>query len=351
MADPVQCPNPTLPRISVVAVTPDNYQTIRKSVHALRAQTICSDLELIVVAPSREALHLDEGDLQCFHSHSIVEIGPIGIMGAAREAGVRAARGDFVSFVEDHAYPDPDWAAAQLVAHAAGNVAVGSLMHNANPGSMTSWADLFLGFTPWVEPRKAGPATRLPWHHTGYDRAILLSQGDHLASVLETEGVFHAKLHSEGRLMYLTDSKTSHVNISRFSSFLIGQYHGGRSFGGHRAQEQGWPWYRRLMQAMAAPIVPLMRRAPNHCGGSGLRPHQTAHPPDAPHFVPWPLRARAWRGGGLSLWGWSGRAAQVGSGVPPRSSRQCPRSAGDRILTGCKEKITARRTGLFALPQ
>jgi hypothetical protein len=248
-----------LPRISVIAVMPDCFQTIRKTVLSLGRQTIASALELIIVAPATADLRLDEQDFVGLHSHALVRIPKLEIMGVAREAGVRAARAPFVGFVEDHAYPEPDWAEALLASHAQGNVAVGALMINANPQGMTSWSDLFLGFAPYVEPRTGGPADRLPWHHTGYDRELLLSLGNNLSAMLETEGVLHEKLQSEGKRMCLTSAKVSHVNVSRFGSFVYGQYNGGRSFGGHRAAESHWSAPRRILQAAAAPLVPLLR--------------------------------------------------------------------------------------------
>lgn len=249
----------TLPRISVIAVMPDCFGTIRKTVRALSRQTICNALELIIVAPATADLRLDEQEFTGLHSHSLVRIPTLEIMGEAREAGVRAARAPFVGFVEDHAYPEPDWAEALLASHARGNVAVGALMINANPQGMTSWSDLFLGFAPFVEPRTAGPADRLPWHHTGYDRELLLSLGNGLSAMLETEGVLHEKLRSEGKQMCLTSAKVSHVNVSRFGSFVYGQYNGGRSFGGHRAAENHWSRPRRILQAAGAPLVPFLR--------------------------------------------------------------------------------------------
>ena len=42
------------PQMSVVIVTPDSYETIRKTVEHLRAQTVKDRLEIVIVAPSAE---------------------------------------------------------------------------------------------------------------------------------------------------------------------------------------------------------------------------------------------------------------------------------------------------------
>jgi glycosyltransferase involved in cell wall biosynthesis len=48
--------------MSVVITTPDNYQTIRRTISHLRRQTVKEALELIIVAPSLAQLQLDETD-------------------------------------------------------------------------------------------------------------------------------------------------------------------------------------------------------------------------------------------------------------------------------------------------
>lgn len=48
------------PAISIVVVT-DHFATIRRVVEHVRRQTIRDRVELVIVAPSRAALELDEG--------------------------------------------------------------------------------------------------------------------------------------------------------------------------------------------------------------------------------------------------------------------------------------------------
>jgi hypothetical protein len=57
------------PDLSVVVVTPDNYQTIRKTVLYLQAQTVRSRMEIMIVAPSTDQLGLVESDLDSFFSY------------------------------------------------------------------------------------------------------------------------------------------------------------------------------------------------------------------------------------------------------------------------------------------
>ena len=250
---------PDSPSLTVIAVTMDCYETIRQTVRHLAAQTIHQRIELLICAPSLDTLLLNEREMEPFHSFRIFESRPGDTVAAARVPAVRAARAPFLIFAEDHSFPEPTWAEELVAAHAQGAVAAGPQIRNANPQSMMSWADLFLGFGPWVEPRPHGPIARLPWHNSAYDRRMLESLGGDLEALLENEGLIHERLRSEGKQMYLLQARTRHVNVTRWGSFCGSHYHGGRTFGAGRAQDGQWSLARRLVHIFGAPLVPLLR--------------------------------------------------------------------------------------------
>jgi predicted dehydrogenase len=247
------------PSLTVIAVTMDCYATLRKTVEHLAAQTIHPRIELLFCAPSRGGLELDEGDMQPFHSFRILETAQHGASVAAKIAAVRAARAPLVIFAEDHSFPEPTWAEELVAAHAQGAAAAAPQIRNANPASMMSWADLFLGFGPWVEPRAHGPLPSLPWHNSAYDREVLLALGEELEVLIENEGLLHERLRAQGKQMYLLRARTRHINMSRPRSFFSEHYHGGRAFGAGRARAGRWSLARRMLHVAGAPLVPLIR--------------------------------------------------------------------------------------------
>ena len=52
--------------------------------------------------------------------------------------------------------------------------AVGPVMANANPRSVTSWANLLIEYAPWLEPSAGGEREHLPGHNGSYKRATAL---------------------------------------------------------------------------------------------------------------------------------------------------------------------------------
>src|SRR6266542_1885378 len=102
------------PEMSVVIVTPDRYETIRKTVEHLRAQTVKDRLELVIVAPSAAQLALDDSALNDFFQFRVVEVGEISSIARAHAAGIRQASAPVVVLSEDHSFPEPGWAEALI---------------------------------------------------------------------------------------------------------------------------------------------------------------------------------------------------------------------------------------------
>src|SRR5689334_11244380 len=141
--------------MSVVIVTPDHYQTIRKTVRYLRAQTAAHRLEVVVVAPKRDSLGFIETDFEPFHSLQIVGVESLEVLAPGKVSAVRRAHSPIVAFAEDHCYPEPEWATALITAHQSNWAAVGPVLRNANPQTMTSWAGFVLYFGAFAEPAVA----------------------------------------------------------------------------------------------------------------------------------------------------------------------------------------------------
>src|SRR3989304_2271303 len=106
-----------LPAMSIVIVT-DAFDTIRKTVAHLRAQTV--------------------------------------------RGRPRAAAPPPVPLAESHCSPDPAWAEALLDAHRGPWAAVGPALYNANPGTSVSWVNLLMDYGPWLGPPDGGGVGDLP---------------------------------------------------------------------------------------------------------------------------------------------------------------------------------------------
>jgi hypothetical protein len=248
----------TVAEMSVIVITPDQYETVRKTIRRLRAQSVKHLLEIVLVAPSVKDLRLDETDLREFHQVRVVECGPMVSTARARAAGVRQASAPVVAFVEDHSFPAKGWGEALIQAHRHPWAAVGPVMANANPRSLVSWVNLIIEYAEWMEPVPGGVAVHLPGHNGTYKRALLLEYGDQLEAMLEAESILQWDLMKKGHQLYLEPAaKTYHQNFSAAFSWIPLRLDGGRLFAASRSRT--WPWFKRLGYALAAPIIPVVR--------------------------------------------------------------------------------------------
>ncbi|MBA3585739.1 MAG: glycosyltransferase [Gemmatimonadetes bacterium] len=249
-------PNP--PSMSLIAITTGPYAILRRLIAHLRAQTIHDRLELVIAAPTRSELGLEESELAEFHSFKIVETGACLSNPAARAAAIRAAGASFVALTEEHSFPEPGWAEALLAAHDEGHSVVGPAILNANPLTLLSWANLLSEYGQWMERPKNDQIEHLPGHNSSYRREVLLEYGDDLEDKLEAESVIHWELRRRGlRLCLEPQARTRHLNVSRWSTTLRLRLSGGRNFAGSRARV--WGIGRRLLYTAASPLIPFVR--------------------------------------------------------------------------------------------
>jgi hypothetical protein len=104
------------PALSACLVTRGSYEPLRKTIGFLKRQSVLDQLELVIAAPSCEALQLDKEDVAPFQWLRVVEVGDVNSSGPAFAAAVHAARARWVVYSEEHSFPDERWAEALIEA-------------------------------------------------------------------------------------------------------------------------------------------------------------------------------------------------------------------------------------------
>lgn len=252
----------TTPEMTVAFVSPDDFDTLRNVVDAIRKQTAVGKLEALILLPAPAVETVDKALFASFHSLRVIGVAPGTPTFDSRALAAREATAPLIAYTEDHSFPYPDWAEHIIAAFSADAncAAVGVGMVNANPRTATSLADTLLNMGAYIPPYVGGNWLHLPWHNTAYRRAALLRQGDKLVELLDTEGVLFGKLIEQGFTLFMSEkAQTRHINIDRYPTFLIENYLGGRRFGAHRANHMKPA--RKLLQILGTPLVPLVRVA------------------------------------------------------------------------------------------
>lgn len=244
------------PAISIVVVT-DHFATIRRVVEHVRRQTIRDRVELVIVAPSRAALELDEGAVDGLRV-TVVEVGSIMPMPPSRAAGVRAATAPIIFLGETHSYPAPDF--CEVVVASSGAVPWDVLvpgLDNANPGDPHSWSSYLADYGYWHHTLPAGWIPSGPGWNAAYRREPLLALGDDLRVLLSGGDRLFATFREAGRRWYHEPrARLGHVNVSVGPHWSRERFLAGRLTAANRSAP--WPWAKRMAYVLAAPLIVMV---------------------------------------------------------------------------------------------
>jgi GT2 family glycosyltransferase len=176
----------------------------------------------------------------------------------ARAAGVRAARGRVVAFLEEHALPLDGWTAAVLAAHQEPYAGIGGQMDNANPGVGLSDITGLMSYGLFYAPLHPREAAMIVGHNSSYKRDALLALGADLDRLLACDLVLMMRLRALGHRLFLDPRiRVAHANEVALRSVCRGYFLHHRTYGPLRAREARWPWWRRLIYIAATPLIPV----------------------------------------------------------------------------------------------
>ena len=271
------------PALTVIVVTSGRGATVRRTVGHLRAQTIAHRLELVLVGPADDAFDdLEPSTLAGFAGVQRLAPGPITEVERAFAPGVRTASAPLVALLENHVYPDPEWAEAIVAAFDGPWSAVGSVITNANTDTATSWVEHFLTYGFHDDSAPGGEVARVARNNTVFRRDVLMAFDDRLPAILARDGGLLETLRRDGhRFFRQPAARMQHLNPSRLRSMLRLRLHSARASSDTRARTGGWRFGRRLLYVAASPVFPLLRLR-------ALWPRLRAHPSRAvlPRIAP-----------------------------------------------------------------
>lgn len=244
-------------RLSVISISYGAASNYRQAIEDLRRQTAREELEVIVV--SADGAGLEEKDFDGIGAWQQVILPEVRTMGKAMEAAVRVAKAPFVTYAEEHGYLPEDWAEGVIAAHEKGYDVVGFAMENANPKTLTSWAQFYGQFGHVAAPVKSGESNYLGGHHVSYRKETLLDYGSLLSDVLEDEAALLLDLRAKGIKMFIVGDAVGHLHFSGPKIYAYMDYLGQRGFASTRAKIGHWPWWKRGAYAAAASLIPWIR--------------------------------------------------------------------------------------------
>lgn len=252
---------PAPPSLTVVVVTSHRGATLRRTLRHLQAQTIADRIELVLVGPAEDAFDdLEPTETAGFAQVRRVAPGAITEVERAFAPAIRVATAPLVALLENHVYPDPEWAEAIVAAFEGPWSAVGSVITNANTDTATSWVEHFLTYGFHDDSAPGGEVARVARNNTVFRRDVLLAFGAQLPAILARDGGLLETLRRDGHRVYrATGARMQHLNPSLLRSMLRLRIQSARASSDTRARTGGWSLGRRLLYVAASPAFPLLR--------------------------------------------------------------------------------------------
>jgi hypothetical protein len=246
------------PTVTVATVAGAQRRRVQRLLGALAAQTIADEIEVVVVdaRPERGGVEVPDG-LRA----RILNGDSLGF-GEARAKAARAARAEIIAFLEDHCYPEPDWAEALAAAYSGPWASVGYAIDSANPGRLSSRINYVAHYGQWLSPKRGSTAT-LPGNNVSYRRQALLAFGGELEAMLTADFNVHAAMRSRGlALASEPRARVRHENEESIMDSCRAQFAYSRLLATERACLRGWRLPRRLLHAVGILAgAPLLRIA------------------------------------------------------------------------------------------
>lgn len=153
----------TRPVLSVVVIARDETEWLARSLAAIAGQECPEPFETITVISGNDSERTAELMRARFPEVQVVALPRPVLPGAARNAGLRLARGDYVTFPGSHVELLPGSLEARLRAHQRGYALVTGATIN---GTLTraGWASYFLDQSAVLPGRPSGPFRGAPGH-------------------------------------------------------------------------------------------------------------------------------------------------------------------------------------------
>jgi len=248
---------PQKPRLTAAVVVGEQRQRARRCLNCLLEQTAIAEMEIRIldVGPAPARIEgLEHPAVHYKHSPGAASYG------RARAELAHRARGGVVAFIEDHCYPEPEWASAVLRAFERPRVqGVTYAIGNANPKSWVSRAFHLVEYGLWMPPVKPGPVRIAASANIAYRRGILQSFGGALADLLDAEFLLHRRLRRQGGEVWLEPgARAAHEFWVELAPGLRANTAIKRIIGAQRAETGGWGWGRRLVFAAGMALSPAL---------------------------------------------------------------------------------------------
>jgi GT2 family glycosyltransferase len=240
------------PRVSVVIPAYRSAPTVAGTLEALRRQRF-RDFETLVVDSSPD--DATAGVVSRFGEVRLLRSRRRLLPHAARNRGLREARGSIVAFTDPDCQPAPDWLERLVAAHDRGHAIVGG----AVDVDAFDWRTRAIHRTKFVSVTPggaAGPQRDLASANLAFETGLAARVGplDEARFCGDTEWCWRAQA-AGVTPWFEPGAVVRHVHERSIGAFLRERRTRGEDFATMRAERLGWPRRARVARGLASPAV------------------------------------------------------------------------------------------------
>lgn len=246
--------------ISIVIPSYNSEKFITRCLTSLISQKADIENEIIVVDSSKD----DTPKIvrEKFPSVKLIHLDKQALPGAARNFGVRKAKGDILAFIDSDCIAHPNWISSVVKGINQGYSIVGGAVENATPYSFIGIADYILTFNEFLPGMPKRDVTFLPTCNFICRKDVFEDIGGFPPDWAAGEDfLFCYKASQKHKLLFTQSVLVSHINREHFKKFLIHHY----DFGKHGAMTRkklklpGTIFTKHHLLALLIPFVRFLR--------------------------------------------------------------------------------------------
>jgi len=210
-------------KFSVIVASYKQKQYIFDALQSIFDQQAPFSFEVIVVDSSCD----DTAELvkERFPQTVVIALTERAYPGAARNHGIRAARGEILAFTDTDCIVDRRWLRELDRAHEKGYPVVGGLVKNGTPYSITGTLDYLIECTELMTPYATTGKDHLGTGNVSFLRSVVDRYGLFADQVKGSDNMYFRRIHTAGQVLYWEPRAVVwHRNRTSLRKVLKNQY-------------------------------------------------------------------------------------------------------------------------------
>ncbi len=216
--------------VSVIIPSYNSEKTIARCLRSLRAQTFSEPFEVIVADSSQDKT--PEIIKKEFPEVKLIRFDQKTDPGSARNAGVKASRGNIICFIDSDCEAASDWLDQLVSVHRHYDYeAIGGAVENGNDyNSQVAWAGYMAEFREFLPQYPPNERAHIPTCNISYKRKVFDKIGFFNPNYYPQEDLeFNYRLRQHGgKIFFIPTAKIFHHHREKLSAYLAHQKRVGR---------------------------------------------------------------------------------------------------------------------------